>query len=145
MCMGTPISKTGLKQLKAEARKRGYIRIYKVVKKGSDSFPKWSSPFGYGFYKPGIQAADKDRSGPIFCQSGWHGFRDRKSATRFGYGNETVLSCLALSDWIIDAGKDTISCTHFVTLKTIRLTTLCFPKYPKQVVTLREFKRQLKG
>ena len=57
MCMGKPISKTALKQLKAETRKRGaqgganaipggYIRIYKIVGKRR-FFLQWSSVFGY--------------------------------------------------------------------------------------------------
>jgi len=153
MCLGTPVSERQLSRIKKEAQKRGYIRIYKVVGVETDHFhpPLMPKP---SYYKYGVQKAVNFNS--VLLDAGWHGFRNKKSAEQWLEDSkvmdlsEVTIECLAKPEWIIDAGiyKRPLPfpmSKSMPAMETIRLTRLCFPKFPKTKVTVREFRKLCKS
>jgi hypothetical protein len=124
MCMGTPVSQKELNQIRSDARKRGYIRIYKVVRKQGRHF---SGMFYRTFYKQFMKARNHG------LDKGFHGFRTLESAERW-WGNKTIIECLAKPQWIMDCG---ITSSGLATIKT---SHLCFPKFPAEKIMVREFR-----
>lgn len=152
MCLGTPVSERQLSRIKKEAQKRGYIRIYKVVQLGTAHFahPNYSYPLIP--YEYSVQEAKNLGN----SDAGWHGFRNKKSAEQWLEDSkvmdlsEVTIECLAKPEWIIDAGiyKRPLCfpmSKSMPAMETIRLTRLCFPKFPKTKVTVREFRKLCKS
>lgn len=144
MCLGKPYNEAWKKRIikKLEAG-RGYIIVYKVVYKAIKRF----KPIFYAditpYYKQGMQKA-------YLCEgdeSGWHAFLDKKSALKYKkdfprcqtYQYHIILKCLALPKHVIDCGH------AWDGIKTIRLTHLFFPTFPKTVASVREFKKAIKA
>jgi len=149
MCLGKPVSERQLSRIKKEAQKRGYIRIYKVVGVKTDHFHPPLMP-GPSYYKYGVQKAVNFNSILLQEDAGWHGFRNKKSAEQWIDLSEVTIECLAKPEWIIDAGiYKTPLCfpmsKSMPAMETIRLTRLCFPKFPKTKVTVREFRKLCKS
>jgi hypothetical protein len=135
MCMGTPYSKEKQDKIRKAAQKRGYINVYKVAQKASYSF---YAPMQDGLYTVGVQKAHNLE----LENGGWHGFLDLKSAEKWKIKDDVILVCKAKVKWIKNCGSSFWPNSR--RLRTVLLTHLCFPKFPKTTVTVREFREQCK-
>ena len=133
MCLGIPYSKEEQDKIRKAAQKRGYIRVYKVVKSRRSRFIACCQQTKF---KAGVQRAQGLKS-PYAHSAGFHGFRDLESTRMWQNELEIIIQCLAKAEWIIDVGR-------FGEEETIRLTHLCFPKFPNTKVTVKDFKEQYK-
>jgi hypothetical protein len=135
MCMGKAYAPLTQKRVIVRmAGKKGYIRVYKVVRQE---------------YQKRYVSACRGETLPIGIHTahsleeyfgGWHAFRDIKSAEGWSGDGYLILECLALPDWVKDVGKSLyVGC-----YRTILLRTLCFPRYPSRKVTVAEFRQQLR-
>ncbi len=135
MCMGNPLPKKKQDQIRADTRKRGYIRVYKLVfcKNNQYTAIVWSRTHGFG-----IQTSEKI---PGENEPGFHAYLTKNSAKNGGFCYDKIIECLAKADWIIDVGT-----SHEETqkVKTVRLSKLCFPKFPNTKITVREFRQLCK-
>lgn len=140
MCLGQELPPQSQEKIKREAKKRGYIRVYKTVllRDGDKAKPRgFVAWWTHKSHKKGIQRAYGVETK---TEGGWHAFRSRRSAEKSIYSaswrGKTIIECLALPEWIKNSGK-------YYSLKTILFTKLCFPEFPKRKVTIKEFKQYL--
>lgn len=130
MCMGIPISEADKEKLLKAARKRGYIRVWKVARLEPDRF---RAPLRCCTYKAGVRQSDS---------VGYHGFLSRKAARSYaisgGLIHEVVLQCLAKPEWLKTAGATQAEGP------TATFTKLMFPEYPDRRVTVAEFRAAIK-
>lgn len=137
MCIECLSSEKSKKRFLKEAKKRGYIRVWKVCRKGKT---------GWMFrtrYKPGLCKAFLKRlygyskrqklANPDF---GWHVYlslqRAEKDCTQC---NESIKVCYAKPSWLKGLSLET-KCATF--------THLVFPEWDKGNMTIREFRQVCK-
>lgn len=133
MCLSYSLSKKESDETIRQARKRGYIRVYKVCKTNPyyARENRTGNMFGIS-YRPGLQKAGYLGS----KNGGWYAFLTLKGAIEWkrGFSGTSIKTCYAKPQWIkrlggYDAGKAGI------------FTHLVFPKWKKGDMTIREFKK----
>ena len=139
MCLGQKLSDRSLQRYKAEGKKCGYIRVWKVVRKiGRKYVPEmgWARKKGKNLYMFGLNLAHKKANSE---QQLIHAFRDYKSAVKWRCYGETVVSLLVHPDWIKAIGKTGNS------KLTLTAKAIVMPKSYNTKVTVREFRAAVKG
>ena len=137
MCLGIPIPEAEKQAIIEAGKRRGYIRVWKVV---SNMNGAYSSPYYHRLHKSGIRRAYFGYPGG---NPGWHGFLDRQSVKEYYRPRRwVIIECLAKPEWLRSAGVKDSWC-H--TLKTATFTKLMFPEYPRRRVTVNEFKEAIRA
>ena len=130
MCLDYELTKKQADKIKSEARKRGYIRVYKVCA------AKQTGTVGgiRGKWKKGISKAKylRERNG------GWYAFISHRGAKRYKIPHESIKTCYAKPSWIKRLGGYDF-CGHAAIF-----THLCFPDWDKGDMTIREFRAMCK-
>ena len=131
MCLDYELTKPEADKIKAEARKRGYIRVYKV-------FNAYNTGWSMGTrWRKGL------RKGAYIKQpyGGWYALLTLKAARKeLAIWNDPhyIKTCYAKPSWIKRLG---MSDGHRVAI----FTHLCFPDWDKGDMTIREFRAMCKG
>jgi len=135
MCLSYELTKPRADKIKAEARKRGYIRVYKVC--GTNSF-NCTGVFRQTKYKERVCEAYGNNTDK---NVGWYAFLSQRMAK--GYliksNKEEIKVCYAKPSWIKRLGRDDRS-RHIGIF-----THLAFPDWDKGDMTIREFRDMCKG
>ena len=129
MCLSSELSKKAAQTIKDEARKRGYIRAYKVCRKKTTG---WC--FGLRWAK-GLRKAKCLK----MYEAGWYAHLDLDGAERSrkrkrSYGKHFIKTCYAKPSWIKRLGRDDYND------KVGIFTHLAFPVWKKGDMTIREFR-----
>jgi hypothetical protein len=134
MCLDYELSEKQANKIKEQARKRGYIRVWKVCcqegKRKRTGFVNGSP------YKKGVHKAKylKDRDG------GWYSFLAKTGSKNYkDCFVEKIIVCYAKSEWIKKLGGY-LGCGRAATF-----THLAFPSWDKGDMTIREFKEMCKA
>ena len=135
MCLDYDLTTKQADKIKAEARKRGYIRVYKVCNKGRTGWHIGSK------WKKGLRRAMNIRK----KDGGWYAYLNITSAWRvrnyWGKKHHFIKVCYAKSEWIKRIGK-----SHLKKYNSVGIFThLCFPDWEKGDMTIREFRAMSKG
>lgn len=132
MCLGIQLTEGGQKKIINQAKKKGYIRVWKCVRLRPTYFGYWLASGRY--YKKGIH-----RTIQRCMESGWHAFRDKKSARQWCIrdSDDIVIECLALPEWVKNIGNSN-------GLQTILFTKLFFPEYPNRKAKVKDFRAAVK-
>lgn len=139
MCLGQKLSNRSLARYKAKGKKRGYIRVWKVVcKKGRKYIPEmgFNRRHNKGLYMYGLNRARKNATRE---QQLIHAFQDRKSAKNWCFQASYIISAMVHPDWVKAVGE-TSSGTLTLTTKAIVI-----PKCYKNKVSVAEFRAAIKG
>jgi len=133
MCLPAQVSEAKKKEFLKQARKRGYIRVYKHCPIKFDLFidifeRKTGSIHGVN-YRKGLR---KDKQGHIdIINYGWHTFLTKQAANRWlgDTNNPHIMTCYAKPSWLkgLSRAQATFTC-------------LVFPSAKKKDMTIREFK-----
>lgn len=134
MCLDYELPEKQADKIKAEARKRGYIRVWKRCHKnpysGQESTGFWQGKR----YKKGIAKA----SYLIDTNGGWYAFLSKEAASIYAWGNHLVV-CYAKPSWIKKlGGEDGIG-------RAAQFTHLAFPDWHKGDMTIREFREMCRA
>jgi len=126
MCMGRELSQLSLSRYKVTGKQKGYIRIWKVVIRGKHYYPE--------YFRTNISF----KAGLNYQYNGHpiHAFRDKKSARKWITCSNIILECLIKPVWVVKIGK-----TLGDDKKTLTVSTIVMPKFPKTIVGVREFKK----
>lgn len=138
MCLGTKLSDRSLARYKAKGKKRGYIRVWKVVsKRGRKYIPEmgFNQRHNKKLYVYGLNHARKDAKSE---QQLIHAFRDYKSAKSWQCSWGYIISVLVHPDWVMAIGDMGLELT--LTTKAIVI-----PKCYNKKVTVAEFRAAIKG
>ena len=133
MCLDAKLSKRTEKQIINQAKKRGYIRVFKVCKLGGTG-----TLYGEDLeYESGLQAASDYWGGAW----GWYGFLTKQGAKRYNCRNQQIKVCYAKPSWVLEIGK-----ISFVggTYSAARFSHLVFPDWKKENMTIRKFRQMCK-
>jgi len=131
MCLAYELSKNKADKIRDLARKRGYIRVWKVC------MPDCTGWFYGNKWRPGIHEAENlhRRDG------GWHAHLSKTAAkkvknywNRTCYNDHTIKVCYAKPSWIKSLGGD----KKFGRIGIF--THLAFPDWDKGNMTIREFR-----
>ena len=129
MCLDYELSKKQANKIKAEARKRGYIRVWKRCHHCRYTGRDHTGYFQDKKYKKGIQRAAflKEEYG------GWYAFLNKKAAKEYGWGGHLVI-CYAKPSWIKRIGG------YRGIGRAAQFTHLAFPDWDKGDMTIKEFR-----
>ncbi len=136
MCLDYELSEKQANKIKALARKRGYIRVWKVCQENRTGWHQWT------FWKNGLQKAKylRDKDG------GWYAYLSLKEARRFNnrysYWGCSIKTCYAKPSHIKRLGRARSGVSDKP--KTGIFTHLAFPNWDKGDMTIREFKEMCK-
>lgn len=130
MCLDYLSTEKNKKKFLKEARKRGYIRVYKVCK---------YKKTGWYFlhckkYKSGLQESNH-RVNPTE-NYGWHAYLSLAKAKYYCGCYEHIITCYAKPSWLKGLSLRT---------KEASFTHLVFPDWDKGDITIREFREICKG
>ena len=136
MCLSYDLTKPRADKIKAEARKRGYIRVYKVCMK------KYTGWYQGTKWKEGhCKARSLD-----YRDGGWYAYLTLKIArdyqekfNLFCIHTHYIKTCYAKPSWIKRLGGD------YRNRRVGIFTHLCFPDWDKGDMTIREFRAMSKG
>jgi len=136
MCLAYDLTKPRADKIKAEARKRGYIRVYKVCDR------KYTGWMVNKWWKDGLQKAGNIKT----KNGGWYAYLSLYQARRFRdcfnsglSSNYSIKVCYAKPSWIKRLGGD------WDNNRVGIFTHLCFPDWDKGDMTIREFRAMSKG
>ena len=141
MCLSYDLTKPRADKIKAEARKRGYIRVYKVcatnpyISTGVFSRVSSAGRMCQTRYKEGLRKAWGDKTDK---NVGWYAFISHGGAKRYNPFHESIKTCYAKPSWIKRLGGYDF-CGHAAIF-----THLCFPDWDKGDMTIREFRAMCK-
>ena len=130
MCLDYELPKKKLDEIIQQARKRGYIRVYKVCDFHRTGCIYWLG--GKVSYKRGLQKAKRLRE----KDAGWYAFLSKPAAKRYKVPNEFIKICFTKAKWIKQLGKD-----FYTGDQAGIFTHLAFPDWNKGDMTVREFKQ----
>lgn len=125
MCLDYDLKPKQVDKIIAEARKRGYIRVWKVCQKKCTGWCQGTR------WKKGLRKAAhlKDRDG------GWYAYLTLKDArNKTNMYSEYIKTCYVKPSWIKKLGED------WYGRKVGIFTHLCFPDWKKGDMTIREFR-----
>ena len=134
MCLNYDLKPKQAAKIKAEAQRRGYIRVWKICEEKRTGWSRGTR------WKEGLRKAKnlKQRDG------GWYAYLSLESAksVRNYWGDEdhTIKICYAKPQWIKRFGKICMGKWANVGL----FTHLCFPDWDKGDMTIREFRAMCK-
>jgi len=131
MCLDAKLSKRTKKRIINQAKKRGYVRVFKVCKLGATG-TYWSFSQKY---KSGLQTAESGGNA-----WGWYGFLTKQGAERYKCGDEQIKVCYTKPSWILEIGKIGFDCAG----SAARFSHLVFPDWKKGNMTIREFRQVCK-
>jgi hypothetical protein len=128
MCLGRNLGQKALKKFRAKG-KNGYIRVWKAVKVDRKNYTGliFTKAYKGGLAKANIGSFREDQL--------IHAFRNKSSAR---YWSNIVVECLVKPKWVLAVGNAWPELT--LTTKAIVM-----PKYPATKVTVREFRKAIKG
>jgi len=143
MCLDYELTKKQADKIKAEARKRGYIRAYKVCatnpynSTGVFSRVNKAGRWARTRYKKGLCKAYGNNTDK---NVGWYAFLSRRTAANYLIENnkEEIKVCYASLSWIKRLGG------YKSSGKAGIFTHLCFPDWDKGDMTIREFREMCK-
>ena len=142
MCLGQKLSDRSLARYKAKGKKRGYIRVWKVViDNGKKYLPEFSSQrHGNRLYPAGLSHARKNATSE---QELIHAFRNKISPKRWTYGeyDKIIIECVLYPEWVDSIG----TYDWHGLLETLSTKAIVMPAYPNRKVTVREFRAAVKG
>ena len=134
MCLDYELKPKQADKIKAEARKRGYIRVYKVCEQKQTGWYQGTR------WKEGQHKAKnlKQRDG------GWYAYLNIASArgvrNYWGSDSHYIKVCYAKPSWIKRLGESYLSKLNFAGI----FTHLAFPDWDKGDMTIREFRAMCK-
>ena len=136
MCLDYELTKSRADKIKAEAKRRGYIRVWKVCKE------KQTGWFMGKIWEKGLRKA--------ICleepDGGWYAYLSLSGAKAFTKpyrkGWVFIKVCYAKPQWIKRLGK---GISTRVKGDVGIFTHLCFPNWDKGDMTIREFRAMCKG
>ena len=132
MCLSYELKPKQADKIKAEARRRGYIRVWKVCEKRCTGWYKRTR------WKKGLRKALHLRRD----DGGWYAYLNHEEAKRTLYFESTYLYlkvCYTKASWIKRLGFDARG------RKVGIFTHLCFPDWERGDMTIREFRAMCKG
>jgi len=133
MCLDYDLKPEQAAKIKAEARKRGYIRVWKVCKEKHT-----------GWYQGRYWDKGLHKAGSLdFEDGGWYVYLSHKSAKSLNrefrkYCELSIKVCYAKPSWIKRLGGDCFNRRVGI------FTHLCFPDWDKGDMTIREFRAMCK-
>jgi len=144
MCLDYDLKPKQAAKIKAEAQRRGYIRVWKVCRtnpyNSTGVFSHLSSAgnLGQARYKEGLRKACGDNTDK---NVGWYAFLGRRTAENYKIktNKEEIKVCYAKPSWIKRLGGYE-SCGEAAIF-----THLCFPDWKTGDMTIREFRAMCKG
>lgn len=132
MCLGTKLSDRSLARYKAKGKKRGYIKVWKVVKNTGKKFTPEFTPY-YGCYEPtgGLarawaQAINEDQT--------IHAYRHKEGVRPWQDDGKIIIQAFVHPDWV-----------KAISLDALTTKAIVMPAYPKRKVTVAEFRAAIKG
>ena len=132
MCLYSEMRKYKADEIKAEARKRGYIRVWKICEQGQT-----------GWYYGGrwLKGVKKAQNLKVY-NGGWYAYLDLEGAKIMRkilrYRKIKIKVCYAKLSWIKRLGRD--SRRNRIGI----FTHLAFPDWDKGDMTIREFRAMCK-
>jgi len=134
MCLDRVLPKKESDKIIQQAKKRGYIRVYKVCSKDYYSNRGKTGTFFGSTYKSGLRKAIGYKK---YKNAGWYAFLTKRAARRYNYYNHIKI-CYAKPQWIKRLGKY-VRCGEAGIF-----THLAFPDWDKGTMTVREFRQMCK-
>lgn len=134
MCLDYELTEKQANKIKEQARKRGYIRVWKRVYHCSRLNQKQTGYFQDKRYRKGIHKA----AFLTADNGGWYVFLSKRAATMYEWGSKTVV-CYAKSSWIKNLGG------YDGCGKAAQFTHLAFPAWDKGDMTIREFREMCRA
>lgn len=133
MCLGENLGQEALEEYR-KTYKNGYIKVWKVVNiKNKRYYPEIYDfkPFRIGLNIARKSATNEDKL--------IHAFRNEESAKRWRSFDQAILQCYVKPKWVMAVG--------ITTNENLTLTTkaIVIPKNPETKVTLKEFRKVVKG
>ena len=130
MCLDYDLKPKQAAKIKAEAQRRGYIRVWKVCE---------HKKTGWYMSIPWKEGQHKARN--LKCRDGgWYAYLNITSARRvrnyWGKEEHFIKVCYAKHEWIKRVGKRYLGKYN----KAAIFTHLCFPDWDKGDMTIREFR-----
>jgi len=130
MCLTNISPERSKKKFLKEARKRGYIRVWKVCDyRRTGWYFARSQP-----HQSGLQESNHQESSNI--DYGWHGYLSFAKAKRIFEQGDYLMICYAKPSWLKGLSLAT---------KHATFTHLVFPEWDKGNMTIREFRQICKG
>jgi hypothetical protein len=133
MCLDSNLSKKAEKRIRDLAKKRGYIRVWKVCDTTWDNRKRTGRSYGIP-YKEGIR---KSKNYETDTEAGWYAYLYKRSAKRYTYNHflsdKMIKVCYAKPKWIKQLGIQASSSAGI-------FTHLVFPDWDKGDMTIREFR-----
>ena len=131
MCLDYDLKPEQAAKIKAEAQRRGYIRVYKVCKE------KKTGWFFGRYWRKGLHKAGRLK----MYDGGWYAYLTLGAARDKTYMSprKYVRTCYAKPSWIKRLGTDWRSRRVGI------FTHLCFPDWKTGDMTIREFRAMCKG
>jgi hypothetical protein len=134
MCLDYELSEKQAAKIIQQARKRGYIRVWKRCHHCHWIHKKQTGYFQEKLYRKGVRKASFLRD----TDGGWYVFLNKKAATKYYWGNKLIV-CYAKLSWIKRlGGHDGVGYVGI-------FTHLAFPDWDKGDMTIREFKEMCKA
>ena len=131
MCLSYELKPKQAAKIKAESRKRGYIRVYKVCKNKRTG---WCLGLRW---RRGYRKAARLKS----YDAGWYAYLDKAGASAesrsLSWINSSIKTCYAKPSWIKRLGKSNGRQVGI-------FTHLCFPDWKTGDMTIREFRAMCK-
>lgn len=137
MCLDRVLSKKKSDEIIQQAKKRGYIKVWKVCHRDwHDYRRKTGGVFGVR-YKQGIRKAN---TAYYFSKenAGWYAFLSYEAAKKYGFVNDPIKVCYAKPQWIKRLGG------YSGIGRAGIFTHLAFPDWNKGSMTIAEFKKMCK-
>ena len=133
MCLDYELTEKQADKIKEQARKRGYIRVWKVCK------IKATGGKRYGWdnlWRKGVRKAEGLKEN----NAGWYAFLSKQGAQRYFLSGEFIKVCYAKHSWIKRLGGYKYHKCGGAAI----FTHLAFPDWDKGNMTIREFRAMCK-
>ena len=131
MCLDYTLSKKKASKIIEQAKKRGYIRLFKVC-----YYKRTGWMFGLK-WKKGIRKASHLEEKDVGWNVGWYAFLTKEAAIKY-LDSSFVKTCYAKPQWIKRLGA------YSGYGKAGIFTHLAFPDWDKGDMTIREFRQMCK-
>lgn len=135
MCLDARLSKKQANEIIQQAKKRGYIKVYKICEHKKTGWLSWYITT----WRKGIRKANRLTRD----NGGWYAFLTKEAAEKYRRGLSSVFTyyiqtCYTKPKWIKRLGR------YFGCGKAGIFTHLAFPDWNKGTMTVREFRQMCK-